>query len=454
MVRDAKPQSSSLKVLPASIQRALPRTTVPIALACRGNTWKVKYSGSCLVRRFESGWRRFVEDNNVRAGDGCVFEIMDDQELKFEVQILDGQLPFHPAGRGTTIDSAIESVVPVPALRPPTAAPATSASALCIRMLLRGDLGGAEGRCTHTRQDLKVASSSSSASEAGTPCYSLLVRLQISNCRVSQSPSVSGRSLPERARKNSSLSRKSYCGNAFFKSSSIPLRTHLKSGLITLKSRGKTTKCLFTGIVEEVGRILHLGPNKDGGFDMKIDAKTVLGGVSLGDSIAVNGTCLTVSEFDQSASHFTVGLSPETLRKTSLSELVAGSPVNLERALQPISRMGGHFVQGHVDGTGEIVKFEPEGDSLWVKVRTSPELLRYIVPKGFITVDGTSLTVVRVYEDENCFDFMLVAYTQQKVVIPMKKVGDKVNLEVDILGKYVEKILKSGLATVGFQSAS
>lgn len=196
-----------------------------------------------------------------------------------------------------------------------------------------------------------------------------------------------------------------------------------------------------------MGQIQHLGPNHEGGFDLRIAAKTVLGGVQLGDSISVNGTCLTVTAFDPVASNFSVGLSPETLRKTSLGELGPGSPVNLERALQPISRMGGHFVQGHVDGTGEIVKFELEGDSMWVKVKTSPELLRYIVPKGFITVDGTSLTVVHVYDEDDCFDFMLVAYTQQKVVIPRKKVGDKVNLEVDILGKYVEKLLRSGIGS-------
>lgn len=177
---------------------------------------------------------------------------------------------------------------------------------------------------------------------------------------------------------------------------------------------------------------------------MVIRATTVLEGVNLGDSISVNGTCLTVTQFDHQLSEFTVGLSPETLRKTSLSEIEPGSLVNLERAVQPVSRMGGHFVQGHVDGTGEIVSTEPEGDSLWVKVKTTPELLRFIVPKGFIAVDGTSLTVVDVFDDEGCFNFMLVAYSQQKVVIPLKKVGQKVNLEVDILGKYVERLLSSG----------
>ncbi|KAM2269177.1 hypothetical protein TB2_046924 [Malus domestica] len=205
-----------------------------------------------------------------------------------------------------------------------------------------------------------------------------------------------------------------------------------------------TIRCLFTGIVEEMGRVKQLGTAQNGGFDMKIGAKTVLEGVHLGDSIAVNGTCLTVTEFDTQLSDFTVGLSPETLRKTSLIELESGSLVNLERAVQPTSRMGGHFVQGHVDGTGEIVSVEPEGDSLWIKVKASKEVLKYVVPKGFIAVDGTSLTVVDVFDKEECFNFMLVAYTQQKVVIPLKKVGSKVNLEVDILGKYVERLLSSG----------
>ncbi|KAJ6851339.1 riboflavin synthase-like [Iris pallida] len=128
-----------------------------------------------------------------------------------------------------------------------------------------------------------------------------------------------------------------------------------------------TVRSIFTGIVEEMGRVRHVGPTDAGGFELRIGASTVLGGVGLGDSISVNGTCLTVSRFDDS--EFTVGLSPETLRRTSLSALAEGSPVNLERALQPTTRMGGHFVQGHVDCTGEIVSVDPEEDSLWVKVR-------------------------------------------------------------------------------------
>lgn len=217
-----------------------------------------------------------------------------------------------------------------------------------------------------------------------------------------------------------------------------------KPQFLRLQSQRNQINSLFTGIVEELGEVKQLGYGDNGGFGMKIGAKVVIEDVKLGDSIAVNGTCLTVSEFDTQLSEFTVGLAPETLRKTSLIELEPGSLVNLERALQPSTRMGGHFVQGHVDGTGEIVSLDIEGDSLWVKVKTSPEVLKYIVPKGFIAVDGTSLTVVDVFDKEVCFNFMLVAYTQQKVVIPLKKVGQKVNLEVDILGKYVERLLSSG----------
>ncbi|XP_022742571.1 riboflavin synthase-like [Durio zibethinus] len=178
--------------------------------------------------------------------------------------------------------------------------------------------------------------------------------------------------------------------------------------------RRPTIRSLFTGIVEEMGEIKQLGMADHGGFDLKIHAKTVTEDIHLGDSIAVNGTCLTVTDFDTRLGEFTVGLAPETLRKTSLSELEPGSLVNLERAIQPTGRMGGHFVQGHVDGTGEIVGKEVEGDSLWIKVKVDKSLLKYVVPKGFIAVDGTSLTVVDVFEEELSFNFMLVAYTQQK----------------------------------------
>ncbi|PWA72369.1 lumazine-binding protein [Artemisia annua] len=223
-------------------------------------------------------------------------------------------------------------------------------------------------------------------------------------------------------------------------------RTHApKSLTFNNNYRRAQINSLFTGIVEEMGQVKQLGFDESGqSFDMIIHSPTVLQDVNLGDSIAVNGTCLTVTEFDTQRSEFKVGLAPETLRKTSLIELEKGSAVNLERAVKPSTRMGGHFVQGHVDGTGEIVSMDPEGDSLWIKVKTSRDILKFIVPKGFIAVDGTSLTVVDVFDEEECFNFMLVEYTQQKVVIPLKKVGQKVNLEVDILGKYVERLLSTG----------
>ncbi|KAL8506555.1 hypothetical protein ACS0TY_017445 [Phlomoides rotata] len=266
---------------------------------------------------------------------------------------------------------------------------------------------------------------------------SLCVHRRNPSIPTAKAASISGSSPPLQTHSNLALRsalKQPPLSSIFIK----PPKPHLPKFTTT------TIKSLFTGIVEELGTIKQLGFDKDDSFVMKIQAKTVLEDVHLGDSISVNGTCLTVTDFDTGSSEFAVGLAPETLRKTSLGELEIGSLVNLERALSPSTRMGGHFVQGHVDGTGEIVDMTPEGDSLWVKVKVGKEILRYIVPKGFIAVDGTSLTVVDVSEEESCFNFMLVAYTQQKIVIPLKKVGQKVNLEVDILGKYVERLLSSG----------
>ncbi|HEY8459402.1 MAG TPA: riboflavin synthase [Blastocatellia bacterium] len=196
---------------------------------------------------------------------------------------------------------------------------------------------------------------------------------------------------------------------------------------------------MFTGIVEEVGVMESLS-EAAGGWSLTVNARTVLEGARVGDSLAVNGACLTVT--DLAAGRFTVGLSPETLRRTNLGALRPGEGVNLERSLTMSGRIGGHFVQGHVDGTGEVRAFRPEGDSLWVTVGAAPDLLRYIVPKGFIAVDGVSLTVVDVFPDS--FTFMLVAYTQGRTTLPGKPVDSRVNLEVDILSKYVEKFIGGG----------
>ncbi|MBU4226212.1 MAG: riboflavin synthase [Chloroflexi bacterium] len=194
---------------------------------------------------------------------------------------------------------------------------------------------------------------------------------------------------------------------------------------------------MFTGIVEEIGIFEALSQAADSGWSLTVRAHTVLNGARLGDSLAINGTCLTVTALTSDS--FTVGLSPETLRRTNLGDLRANDEVNLERSLAADGRIGGHFVQGHVDGTGVVRAFRPEGDSLWVTVEAAPDLLRYIVPKGYIAVDGTSLTVVEVLPD--AFTFMLIAYTQQHITLSRKPVGSRVNLEVDVLGKYVEKFI-------------
>ena len=193
---------------------------------------------------------------------------------------------------------------------------------------------------------------------------------------------------------------------------------------------------MFTGIVEEIGRVLSLQKNGEG-WELTIGALQVLEGTRAGDSIAVEGTCLTVTECGECG--FIVGLAPETLARTHLGELTPGCPVNLERSLLAGGRFDGHFVQGHVDGTGVIRGFSPDSDSLWVEIGAPPEILRYLVPKGYVAVDGVSLTVVEVRE--NSFTFMLVAYTQEHISLPKKEVGDQVNLEVDILGKYLEKLV-------------
>ncbi len=196
---------------------------------------------------------------------------------------------------------------------------------------------------------------------------------------------------------------------------------------------------MFTGIVEEIGDVEGLRES-NGGWTLTVRARAVLEDARLGDSLAVNGACLTVTALQPNA--FTVGLSPETLRRTNLGDLRPGDGVNLERSLAVTGRFGGHFVQGHIDGTGVVRAFRPDGDSLWVTVETGPDLLRYIVPKGYIAVDGVSLTVVDVFPDS--FTFMLVAYTQQHIVLPRRAPGSRVNLEVDVLAKYAEKLLGEG----------
>ena len=189
---------------------------------------------------------------------------------------------------------------------------------------------------------------------------------------------------------------------------------------------------MFTGIVEEVGVVASLiGPR------LSLRASTVMDGMKLGDSIALNGACLTVVRRDDG--EFCVELSPETLRRTSFSNLKAGHGVNLERPLAVNDRLGGHIVQGHVDGTGRIVSSKPEGDSTILRVSCPKRLMPYVVEKGFITVDGISLTVVK--KGASSFTLSLIPYTLANTALKDKAPGDRVNLEADVLAKYVESLL-------------
>ncbi|ROV91239.1 hypothetical protein VPNG_09693 [Cytospora leucostoma] len=204
---------------------------------------------------------------------------------------------------------------------------------------------------------------------------------------------------------------------------------------------------MFTGIVEEIGVVAALNPlDETGGTSLTInlpESSTLLSDCHEGDSIAVNGVCLTVVTFTtKHTPSFTVGVAPETLRVTNLGNLTRESRVNLERAVRADTRMGGHFVQGHVDTTATIAKMEPDGNAITIRFQpTKRDVLRYVVYKGYVALDGTSLTVTKVDDTEGWWEVMLIAYTQEKVVVAQKKVGDTVNVEVDMMAKYAEKSL-------------
>ena len=189
---------------------------------------------------------------------------------------------------------------------------------------------------------------------------------------------------------------------------------------------------MFTGIVEEVGVVAKISGN-----GMTVRATKVTEDMKLGDSIAVNGACLTAVSFDRT--EFSVDLSPETMHRTSLGQLSVGGPVNLERALLASDRMGGHIMQGHVDGTGRVMSTKTDGDSTVFRIRVPKRLHRYIVEKGFVAVDGISLTVVK--RGASSFTLAVIPYTLKNTNLAALSVGDRVNLEADILAKYVESLL-------------
>ena len=198
---------------------------------------------------------------------------------------------------------------------------------------------------------------------------------------------------------------------------------------------------MFTGIVEELGSIVTAQ-----GGSLVIAAGEVLKGMKHGASVAVNGVCLTVTDFD--ARTLSVDVMPETLKRTNLGSLRAGDSVNLERPLALGGQLGGHLVQGHVDGIGKVTSLAPDSEALLIRLEAPPEVMRFTVPKGFIAVDGVSLTIVN--KDSGSFWVSVVDYTRKHTTLKNKQVGDLVNLEVDIIAKYVEQLgqdRSSGITT-------
>lgn len=193
---------------------------------------------------------------------------------------------------------------------------------------------------------------------------------------------------------------------------------------------------MFTGIVEELGKVKKIvhGSNS---IKLSIECANILQGIRLGDSIAVNGICLTVTDLGDE--QFTADVMPETIQKTNLQKLKLMDKVNLERALKLSDRLGGHIVSGHIDGTGIIIEKRSEDNAVWVTVETSQSILRYIVLKGSVALDGTSFTVA--YVDEKSFKISMIPYTQSVTALGMKSMGDIVNIECDVIGKYVEKLM-------------
>lgn len=195
---------------------------------------------------------------------------------------------------------------------------------------------------------------------------------------------------------------------------------------------------MFTGIIEEVGTVKQLLPGSTS-YKLTVSAKKVLEDTKIGDSISTNGICLTVTAIRGDS--FDADVMPETVRRTSFSSLRNGSKVNLERALTLSTRLGGHIVSGHIDGTGVIKEFKREDNAVWITVECSSSLLRYMIEKGSIAIDGVSLTLA--YVDDKCFKVSIIPHTGEETILLQKKPGELVNLECDLIGKYVEKLMST-----------
>ena len=189
---------------------------------------------------------------------------------------------------------------------------------------------------------------------------------------------------------------------------------------------------MFTGIVVEVGSIAEKTPTR-----LVVRAQTTLEGTRVGDSISINGACLTVVELREGT--LAVDVVPESLRRTNLDKVAPGDPVDLERAVAVGDRLGGHMVQGHVEATGNVVSLQPDGEAVIMEFQAPPDIMRYVVAKGFIAVDGISLTVVGC--DSTSFTVSVIPYTLENTVLGSRRAGDRVNLETDIVARYVERLV-------------
>ena len=207
---------------------------------------------------------------------------------------------------------------------------------------------------------------------------------------------------------------------------------------------------MFTGLIEETGKVSSLRRGGNSSF-IRIQAEKVLEGTVTGDSIAVNGVCLTVTEMG--GGWFQADVMNETLARSSLGSLKPGDPVNLERAMAAGGRFGGHIVSGHIDGTGTVTDIKNDGIAVWYTITAEPQILRYIVEKGSVALDGISLTVAKVTAES--FSVSVIPHTAEVTTLSKRKTGDKINIENDIIGKYVEKLMKpaessSGGLSMGF----
>lgn len=193
---------------------------------------------------------------------------------------------------------------------------------------------------------------------------------------------------------------------------------------------------MFTGIVEEIGTVVDFEASQNV-LRIKVQASKVLEETYLGDSISTNGVCLTVTDIGKN--YFYADVMGETVRRSNLGTLKKGDKVNLERAMAANSRFGGHIVSGHIDGKGKVTSYEKEGNAVWITIDADREILKYVVEKGSIAIDGISLTLA--YVDDRKFKVSIIPHTSEETTLLKKKIGEEVNLECDVIGKYVEKLL-------------